>query len=231
VHRTNLPIGLVFVLLLLLSDAPATQGEGGRSEVSGYVALSSDYVFRGSLQTESGLALQAGLDVTWESGLHVTVWSSRVDYTPPDQAAAAEVDVILGWEHELARNLRLDAGVTWFGFANERRLDYIEPYLRLVHDESLWGAVRYTDSFLGSGIASWYFEANYFVPLPKAFELEIHGGLTTFNRDLSDYLDFRLNLGREFREFRVDLAFWDTDIEGNPWFADEWVVLTLSVHF
>ena len=52
----------------LLAAAATTQAE---TEISGNVALTSDYKFRGISQSNEDIAIQGGFDLGWESGIYI----------------------------------------------------------------------------------------------------------------------------------------------------------------
>ena len=67
------------VLRTAIFAATAMSGASAMAaEVSGNVAIGSDYFFRGFDQS-LGEALSGGFDVGFESGLYVGVWGSSVD--------------------------------------------------------------------------------------------------------------------------------------------------------
>ena len=49
-------------------------------EVTGNVALTTDYIFRGVTQTDGGPAISGGFDVDAD-GFYVGVWGSSVDFS------------------------------------------------------------------------------------------------------------------------------------------------------
>jgi uncharacterized protein (TIGR02001 family) len=53
--------------------------------LTGYVAATSDYRFRGISQNERNFAPQGSLNVTGPDGFYVGTWASEVDFTPGSQ--------------------------------------------------------------------------------------------------------------------------------------------------
>ncbi|MCB1710405.1 MAG: TorF family putative porin, partial [Halioglobus sp.] len=49
-------------------------------EISGNVALTSDYRFRGISQSDESAAIQGGFDVEFSPGFYVGTWGSSVDF-------------------------------------------------------------------------------------------------------------------------------------------------------
>jgi uncharacterized protein (TIGR02001 family) len=65
---------LVFVALL--ATAPSIVFS---SELSGYLVLTSDYVWRGVTQSDGDPAVQLGGDIAFNSGIYAGLWGSTVD--------------------------------------------------------------------------------------------------------------------------------------------------------
>jgi uncharacterized protein (TIGR02001 family) len=220
----------VLVGLLFLLGAGQSWAEDALPEVTGELTLSSEYVFRGVSQTQEDPALQLGVDLLWDFGLHVGAWASNVDFT---SAATAEIDLVLGWEVQLTRSLRLEAGGQLFSYAEESELNYLEYYLEVGFGEALTVAARYTSDVVEAAAEAGYLEASYVIlPLHDGPEWELHAGYSTFEEG-PDVLDYMLRVGWRIRSWGLDLAFWNTDPEegGVSDLADERVVLTVSLDF
>ena len=74
------------VTTALLAGVSATSVQA--IEVSGNVALVSDYRFRGISQTGEDAAIQGGFDASFDTGLYIGTWASSVDFgdLPPGAA-------------------------------------------------------------------------------------------------------------------------------------------------
>ena len=62
-----------------------------QAEISGNVAIASDYVFRGISQTNNEAALQGGIDYSYDFGpaaVHAGIWGSNVKFTDATLAPA-----------------------------------------------------------------------------------------------------------------------------------------------
>lgn len=104
--------------LVFCGQAQAQEAVAGpaRWDVSGNVAISTDYVFRGVSQTEEDPAISAGIDAT--NGLfYVGAWASNVSYAGDDKTNA-EVDVYGGVRTEFA-GLSWDLGAIAYIYTNE----------------------------------------------------------------------------------------------------------------
>ncbi|MGA1561914.1 MAG: TorF family putative porin, partial [Gammaproteobacteria bacterium] len=52
---------------------------GGGFDLSGNMALTSNYIWRGVSQSDDDPAIQGGLDLAHESGVYAGVWASNVE--------------------------------------------------------------------------------------------------------------------------------------------------------
>lgn len=97
--------------------------------ISGNVALTSDYRFRGISQADAKPAIQGGLTVTHESGFYASVWSSSIEFGGSNAAGSQEIDLIGGWSGEVTSGLTLDAGLLYYVYPGANfTSDFFEPY-------------------------------------------------------------------------------------------------------
>ncbi|WP_067737868.1 TorF family putative porin [Novosphingobium naphthalenivorans] len=118
------------------ADAPA------EITISGNVALTTDYRFRGVSLSGGDPAIQGGITVTHETGLYVGTWSSSI--RGGDYYGEQELDLFGGWSGEVTPGLTLDAGLLIYVYpGNEPRdlvtgdkihANYWEPYASLSGD-------------------------------------------------------------------------------------------------
>jgi uncharacterized protein (TIGR02001 family) len=91
------------------------QDDGSQFEVSGEVALVSDYRFRGVSQTDEEMAIQGGIGVAHESGLYVGTWASNLAGWGTFAGSNMELDLYGGYATSVG-DLGLDVGLTWYMF-------------------------------------------------------------------------------------------------------------------
>ena len=120
----------MFASPALAQDEEAEAEESGPIEISGNVALTTDYRFRGVSFSGEDIAIQGGFDVAHESGFYVGAWASSLE----DSAlyGNSELDIYAGWSGDVATGLSIDAGVLYYIYPNGNDLvgdsDYFEPY-------------------------------------------------------------------------------------------------------
>jgi uncharacterized protein (TIGR02001 family) len=108
--------------------------------VTGSVALTSDYRFRGVSLSGGDPAIQGGITVSHKSGFYVGVWSSSlqdgdsVDLNGDGKFGTVygeqELDAFGGWTGEVTSGLTLDVGLLEYIYpsGHEGKANYFEPY-------------------------------------------------------------------------------------------------------
>ena len=107
----------------------AEEEASGPIEVSGNVAIVSDYRFRGVSFSGGDFALQGGIDAAHESGLYVGTWGSTIDANAG--FGEMELDVYGGWSGDVSDGVTVDVGLLYYLYPTEDTgadTDYFEPY-------------------------------------------------------------------------------------------------------
>jgi len=119
----------------MLAAPVLAQDEAAESPItiSGNVAVTSDYRFRGVSLSGGDFALQGGIDLTTTSGFYVGTWGSSIQGGTP--FGELELDVYGGWTGAVAEGVTVDVGLLYYMYpAGDDPLgvdadtDYFEPY-------------------------------------------------------------------------------------------------------
>jgi len=104
-------------------------GDESSVEISGNVALVSEYRFRGVDLSGGDIAVQGGIDVSHSSGFYVGTWGSSLDETTVGYGHT-ELDVYAGFSGDLAEGVSFDIGALAYLYPNAGAgdYDYIEAY-------------------------------------------------------------------------------------------------------
>ncbi len=134
----------------------------GEIEISGNVALVSDYRFRGVSFSDGDPALQGGIDIAHSSGVYIGTWASTISGGGP--YGELELDVYGGWSGEVGDGVTLDIGLLYYMYPTENELanflgvdtDYFEPYASISTDlgpvsATLGAAYAWEQDSLGGG--------------------------------------------------------------------------------
>ncbi len=99
-------------------------------ELSGNVALVSDYRFRGVSFSDGDIALQGGLDLGHSSGFYVGTWASSI--SGGTAFGELELDVYGGYSADITDGVTVDVGLLYYiyptGDVAGADTDYFEPY-------------------------------------------------------------------------------------------------------
>ena len=141
-------------------------------QVSGNAALSSDYVWRGSSQSDGDPAVQAGARVSLASGWYASAWGSNVAFTP-DNGARSEFDLVAGWSGELAADWSLDANLTRYLYPGTgRALDWTELNATASWKQRAWLQVAHSNDALAGGHRGTYAQLGVRVPFNPRLRME-----------------------------------------------------------
>ncbi|WP_284124555.1 TorF family putative porin [Parerythrobacter aestuarii] len=115
-------------------DQANSVGDESGFELSGNVALVSDYRFRGVSFSDGDFALQGGIDLGHSSGFYIGTWASSISGGSP--YGELELDVYAGWSGDISDGVTVDVGLLYYIYPTEGELanllgvetDYFEPY-------------------------------------------------------------------------------------------------------
>ncbi len=231
------------VATALMSGSGASLADWDDFEISGNVALTSDYRFRGISQSDTSGAIQGGFDVEFSPGFYIGTWGSSVDFDSNDgYDGSLELDYYAGWASAIGdTDFGIDVGYAYYDYPGDNgdEGDYQEFYVSgSWRDFSL--SVNYSDDYYAETDDFWYFAADYshrlFVDelslgLHVGYnKLEENGGFLSSDED--NYTDWSVSLtysvwGVDLAVAYVDTTLDDDDVFGTDW-ADSTAVFTIS---
>lgn len=227
-------------LLFLISTAfffgTSTTSIASDWSVSGNIAITSDYVFRGFTQTDAGPALQGGIDVNHRKGYFIGAWGSNVDSDYFDNANM-ELDIYLGWNGKLGGSgLELTAKALRMNYpgtnTNTNNTNEFSVYLGYDFGPiSVSGGSNYSDDSYGLGKA-WYWDGGVNIPAGPT-TISLHAGRSDFDAG-GDYTDYSIGVSGEVSGIGLSLTYSGTEgIDGGcvARTCDERVIFTISKFF
>ena len=144
--------------------------------VSGNVALTSDYRWRGQSQTQNDPAIQGTVTLAHSSGLYFSAFASNVNFG----TAHLELDPSIGFTTPLTLGMikpTLDIGVVYYNYPSASDYSWPELYGKLtfadafVKGDSLVPSIAYTNKYGGDAgkvdgkkVDNWNFNLAYSVP-------------------------------------------------------------------
>jgi len=236
--RTIVSLGLVAMAL--------TASAAGGWDVTGNVALTTDYIYRGISRTDTDPAIQGGFDAAHESGFYTGIWGSNVQF-----AGSLELDYYAGFSNIINDQISYDIGMIYYDYPggnldSGRDPEYWEMYGGLGYDfgqAMASGKVSYSDDYFGETGTGVYYEAGLDIPLPQEFALALHVGYQTidegeasergfFSSEEDSYVDWSVGIAREFAGIGFDVTASGTDLDGGDCFntdvCDTTIVFAIS---
>lgn len=211
-------------------------------EFSATAKLTSEYAFRGIVQSDEHAAVQASVDYGHDSGFYAGVWGSSVDFND-DSEATVEIDFYTGVAGEIG-NISWDVGGIYYyypGADSDLDYDFVELAVALGYDFewfALSGAANYSPDYLRGSGQSLYYGGYATVPLPYDLSVNGHAGYQLIGDEndfgADDYMDYSLGVGYFVGGFDLALDYVGTSLDEPGDIADngaERVIFSVSRSF
>ena len=206
-------------------------------EVSGNIALTSDYRFRGISQSDESVAVQGGFDVAFEQGFYLGTWGSSVDFDVNDvngeDAAdgSLELDYYAGWSGPIGdTDFGIDVGYIYYDYPGDEGDfgDYQELYVGLSYAD-LGLTVAYSDDYYAETDEFWYIAGDYSFSLMEDLTVGLHVGYNMLEEDggflATDedaYTDYSVSVTYTWMDVDFSLAWVGTDLDEEDVFDTDW---------
>jgi uncharacterized protein (TIGR02001 family) len=209
----------------LAADAPASP-----HTLTGNIAVTTDYVFRGVSQTQGGPALQGGFDYSHASGFYLGVWGSNVEWvsTGYKDNNSLELDLYGGYKGALGE-IGYDIGAITYYYPGDQVSGANDPDTTEVYLGLSWKTLslkyNYTvsDHFVGWGTSSkpsGKTDGSYYVDLSGTYDLGDGWGLLGHvgyqdvkDNDDASYTDWKIGVSKDVGFGVFTLAYSDTDAD------------------
>lgn len=205
----------------LADDAPP-------STLTGSLALTSDYLFRGISQNDQDLALQGGIEYAHASGFYLGAWGSNVSWLSDLSSAdvpvsnSVELDVYAGWRGNVTETLKLDAGLYAYYYPGDYPYGFTRPHtteayfglgagpFSLKYSHSVTNLFGFYDS-KNSG----YLDASLNYEFAPTWTLNAHAGRQRVkNNSVASYTDWKLGVTKAFDGgWSLAVAYFDTNAD------------------
>ncbi|MBP0597495.1 TorF family putative porin [Herbaspirillum sp. LeCh32-8] len=218
------------VLLAIAVIAPAQAQEAAPGadasplHLTGNLGVVSQYVFRGTTQTNRKPALQGGFDLTHDNGLYAGLWMSNVSWISDTNSAASaslEADLYAGWKPALTDWLNADVGVLHYAYPGSYPAGMTKPDTNEIYAglDAKWIAFKYSystgNTFGNAGTSgSSYADLSVNHELFAGINGIAHIGRQRYtgpNASALSYTDWKLGLTRDFYGYLLGLAYTDTN--------------------
>ena len=136
----------------VVTTAPMAASAG---EISGNVAWTTDYSFRGVSQTNEKMAVQGGFDYGFESGAYVGVWASNVNFSDGKSSVeqnSTETDYYVGYAFNASESVSVDLSVWQFTYPGAESASNYQEYVASVSVADFTFGLVYSPDYFGEGI-------------------------------------------------------------------------------
>lgn len=217
-------LAIITVLATALCAAGIAHADGTpASSITGNVAMTSDYMFRGLTQTWGRPAIQGGADYAAPNGFAAGLWASSISQRSYP-GAAMEVDLYADYGRTFGNGWSWRAGLYDYVYPGGN-LDHANPRLPSRSFDTLeanialswkWLTLKYNhaltdyfgtdveEGYIGNSRGTRYLQLDAALPLHGAWSLALHAGHTHYTTTLivplangasdPDYSDFGATL-------------------------------------
>ena len=185
------------------------------TDLTGYVVLTTDYVWRGVTQSNGDPAAQAGVDVSFRSGIFAGIWGSTIDIDNGEgRLRDTEVNYYLGYSREAWQRWTLGISAIAYTYPGQQGAidyDYEEIILSANFDDRAWLEYAYSPDLYHTGVESHNVEL--FTEFPAGDHLVVGAGAGYY--DVSNlvgdgYAYWEVGVTWPIRRFDLDLRYHDT---------------------
>ena len=214
----------------------------GGFEISGNVALTSDYRFRGISQSAEDPAVQGGFDAEFGPGFYIGTWGSVVDFGGGEYGSL-ELDYYAGWASSIGdTDFGIDVGYIYYDYPGDDgdvEGDYQEFYVSGSWRDLAIG-VHYSDDYYAETDEFWYVYGDYSLGLfDTGVTLDLHVGYNMLEEgegflssDEDAYTDYSVALTYTWASVDFSVAWVGTDLDEEDYFdtdyADDTAVFTIA---
>lgn len=223
-NKKLLPFAVAAGLVLGAASASA--------EISGNVALTTDYKFRGISQSDESPAIQGGFDYEHDSGFYIGAWGSSIDFDTNELGydGGLELDIYAGFGGAFGdSDWGYDIGLMAYTYPgdNGEEGDYNEIYGGISWKD-LSVSMAYSDDYYAETGKFYYLAGDYSYGFADIWTLDLHVGYNSFDEEgfLSDgadaYTDYSVGISVSVAGIDLSLAAVGTDLDEEEVYDTEW---------
>lgn len=188
--------------------ASAVASSVAMAEASANIGFTSNYMWRGTTQTNGGSAISGGLDYSSDVGVYAGIWTSNTAWGSP------EVDLYAGFAGEVG-DFGYDISVIEYGYPyGSGNFDWTETNLGLSYGAFSFSYGTTSDVFATDTDAD-YMEIGFETEISKGLSLSLTAGSYDFDipavAGYDDYNVYTITLSKDDFSF----MYSDTDLDPN----------------
>ncbi len=184
--------------------------------LSGNMAMTSNYVFRGVSQTRNLPAVQGSLTYQFPIGLYLNAWGSNVKFEDTD--ATLELDSIVGWRGDIWEDFSYDLNLDRYNYPGAAELSYLEFNSVFNYKIFQFGYSYSANVYATHGVGRYYlFGINYDIPCQYTFnipDVSIHAtaGHYTLPKAAGDsYNDYSAWVSKKVKNYLFTIQWTGTN--------------------
>ena len=227
-------------LVAAVSSFPFAQAFG--AEVSGNIALTTDYKFRGISQSDSAPSVQGGFDIAFDNGAYIGTWGAAVDFdcaidTCGGLNGGIELDYYAGFASDISDSVSFDIGYIYYDYPQDEGLlgDYGEIYGSLSFGDFGIG-MNYSDEYWGETGKFTYTYATYSMALSESVALDLLVGSGDYDEagyldGATEHMNWSVALSTSAGGLDFAITYEDTDLDKEDAYGYDWAdaALILSI--
>jgi uncharacterized protein (TIGR02001 family) len=235
-RRARRNCSITFVAAAMLSATT----DSDAADFTGYLVLTSDYVYRGVTYSDGDIAGQLGGDLSFDSGLYFGAWASTIDISNgPARQRDTEIKYYVGYSHDFGRNWSFGANLVAFTFPGAEGnidYDYEEFTVSANYRDSVWLEYSYSPDIYNTGQSTQNLALLAEWRLANQFRLSAGVGYYDVSELTgSGYTYWQAGISRQLGVFDIDLRYHGTSswvpIVSTADRADDRVALSLRYQF
>jgi uncharacterized protein (TIGR02001 family) len=183
--------------------------------LSGNLAVTNDYRFRGYTQTNFKPAVQGGIDLNHSSGFYLGNWNSNVGWTT---GTSIEMGFYGGWKGDVGQGLELDLGAYQYAYPGADMAvspNTTELYVGIGMGPASFKVYYAPSNYFGIADSknTFYFDASGSIDLGSGWAIGLHAGYQTLRNavdangnSLSGYFDYKAGISKDISGWVFDLS-------------------------
>lgn len=188
--------------------------------LSGYLTVVSNYMFRGISQTRNLPALQGSLTYSLPYGIYLNMWGSNVRFE--DSPATVEFDSVIGVRNTIGEKFSFDVSAARYNYPGARLSNYNEINSVFNYD-FLQAGLSYSGNVYNTHTSGTYYNGgiNYNIPSEYVFHIDNVSILALIGHyDLhpaagKSYNDYNVMLSKKIKNYTFAAQWTDTNGRAN----------------
>lgn len=199
--------------------------------ISGNMAYTNNYIFRGISQTKEEPAVQGGLTFTFDSKIYLALWASNVDFLSlTGEQATLETDESIGYSNTI-KDVTFDLHLVRYTYPRASSTTYNE-LMGSISYKFLTFLMGYSANVFNSHGPGTYsnLSANFDIPAKYAYfeNVNLSGGIGNYNLDRyagNSYMDYNVQIAKTIADkYTLSVQWVDTSHKNPPYDGCQWVV-------